>query len=137
MCVCRFYGPRMQEDAFWSILEHFWAKIGWCKHGDMRMDVLGFCVCKCVCVIARINTCKEAHMQTQGKRGRKPKRTQSPHPPFTITHLYPSTTIIYHSSIKPHLVPLQREEEGSWTCLPFKLDCWSVFRCFLSFVFNV
>ncbi|CAN6586229.1 unnamed protein product [Malus baccata var. baccata] len=33
-----FYGPRMQEDAFWSILEHFWAKIGWCKHGDMRMD---------------------------------------------------------------------------------------------------
>ncbi|RXH88063.1 hypothetical protein DVH24_042134 [Malus domestica] len=34
----RFYGPRMQEDAFWSILEHFWAKIGWCKHGDMRMN---------------------------------------------------------------------------------------------------
>ncbi|CAN6725242.1 unnamed protein product [Malus baccata var. baccata] len=33
-----FYGPRMQEDAFWSTLEHFWAKIGWCKHGDMRMD---------------------------------------------------------------------------------------------------
>ncbi|RXH97308.1 hypothetical protein DVH24_035976 [Malus domestica] len=34
----KFYGPRMQEDAFWSTLEHFWAKIGWCKHGDMRMD---------------------------------------------------------------------------------------------------
>ncbi|KAM3011113.1 hypothetical protein FF2_029854 [Malus domestica] len=39
-------------------------------------------------------------------------RTKSIHPPFTITHLYPSTTIIYHSSIKPHLVPQQREEGG-------------------------
>ena len=28
----------MQKGAIWNILEHFWAKIGLCKHGGMRMD---------------------------------------------------------------------------------------------------
>ena len=28
----------MQKEAIWNILEHFWAKIGLCKHGGMRMD---------------------------------------------------------------------------------------------------
>ena len=47
-----------------------WINIGLKWIACMRMDVLGICVCKCVCVIARINndnsyTCKEAHMQSE------------------------------------------------------------------------
>ncbi|RXH83335.1 hypothetical protein DVH24_005588 [Malus domestica] len=31
-------GQGCKKMHFGAFLEHFWAKIGWCKHGDMRMD---------------------------------------------------------------------------------------------------
>ena len=63
------------------------------------------------------------------------------HPPFTITHLYPSTTTIHHNNHQIILVPHKSKEEGKegepWTCLPFKAWIVGRFRCILLYVFDI